>query len=113
MCKKTKQVIQERIDAIAAEYTHHDQVKEFSPAMLADLLDLCPEQNVWMFEPDPSDPEGNLTYATFRLFASNGTVFHMSCLLNEVSEILEWIGPHDVSAPTVTTPHQMTPAMAA
>ncbi|NND31576.1 MAG: hypothetical protein HKN76_03225 [Saprospiraceae bacterium] len=98
--KTNQQIIQERIDSIAFDLFRNKGSFFDHPAdVLAGLLDLCPEQNVWMYEPDPSDPESILTYATFRMLATNGTSFHMSCLLNDQSEVLEWIGPHDMIIP--------------
>ena len=100
--------IQDRIDSVAFDlFRNGGKFFDLSPEILAGILDLCPEQNVWMYEPDPTDPESKLTYATFRLQASNGTTFHMSCLLNESSEVLEWIGPHDVIFPKTYTPAQI------
>ena len=95
-----QQIIQERIDSIAFDLFRNKGTFFDHPAdVLAGLLELCPEQDVWIYEPDPSDPHGVLTYATFRLIATNGSSFHMSCLLNDHSEVLEWIGPHDFSTP--------------
>ena len=103
--KSNQQQIQERIDSVAFDLFKNQGAFFDHPAeILAGLLDLCPEQDVWMYEPDPSDVESNLTYATFRLIATNGTTFHMSCLLNNDSEILEWIGPHDLSIPASFKP---------
>jgi hypothetical protein len=103
--KTYQQQIQERIDSIAFDLFKTKGAFFDHPAeILAGLLDLCPEQDVWMYEPDPSDLENNHTYATFRLIATNGTTFHMSCLLNRESEILEWIGPHDLSIPASFKP---------
>ncbi|MCB0688213.1 MAG: hypothetical protein KDC53_16865 [Saprospiraceae bacterium] len=103
MCESIN--IQERIDTVALDLIKDGgNFFDHSAEILADFLDLCPEQNVWMYEPDPSDPEAQLTYATFRLQASNGTTFHMSCLLNDHSEVLEWIGPHDVRFPEKIEP---------
>lgn len=97
--------IQERIDSVAFDlFRNGGKFFDHTPEILAGILDLCPEQEVWMYEPDPTDPESRLTYATFRLQASNGTTFHMSCLLNEHSEVLEWIGPHDVILPKTFEP---------
>ncbi|MCB0665444.1 MAG: hypothetical protein KDC80_06460 [Saprospiraceae bacterium] len=105
--------IQERIDSIAYDlFCAGGKFFDYAPEILAGLLDLRPEQNVWMYEPDPDDPESNRTYATFKLQASNGTTFHMSCLLNRSSEILEWIGPYDVVFPKSHKP-VVLPAMAA
>ena len=89
--------IQERIDSIAFDLSKNNgKFYDHSPETLAGLLDLCPEQDVWMYEPDPSDLDASNLFATFRLVANNGTIFHMSCLLSEDSEVLEWIGPHDM-----------------
>ena len=88
--------IQQRIDSIAFDLCKSGgKFFDLNPEIIAGLLDLCPEQDVWLYEPDPTDPDAGLTYATFRLQATNGTIFHMSCLLNDQSEVLEWIGPHD------------------
>lgn len=104
MCQANNK-IQERIDSVAFDlYKNGGNFFDLTPALLAGLLDLYPEQDVWMYEPDPSDLESKLTYATFRLQASNGSTFHMSCLLNEHSEVLEWIGPHDISFPKTLKP---------
>ncbi len=96
--KNSNPRIQTMIDAVAQnlELNHGIYVGE-SPAELAELLDLCPEQDVWMYEPDPADPEGGLVFATFRLQASYGTRFHMSCSLDVDGQIGEWIGPHDIT----------------
>ena len=89
--------IQERIDSVAFDlFRNSGRFFDHTPSVLAGLLDICPEQDVWMYEPDLRDPDAGLTYATFRLQATNGTIFHMSCLLNDQSEVLEWIGPHDI-----------------
>jgi len=89
--------IQERIDSIAFDLSKNNgKFYDHSPETLAGLLDLCPEQDVWMYEPDPSDLDASNIFATFRLVANNGMIFHMSCLMNEDSEVLEWIGPHDI-----------------
>ena len=89
---------QELIDAVALNLESNQglYIGE-SPAELADLLDLCPEQDVWMYEPDTSNPESDMVFATFRLQASYGTTFHMSCALTDTGEVLEWIGPYDVT----------------
>ena len=63
---------------------------------MAHALDLCPEQEVWMYEPDFDDPREELVIATFRFTASDGTVFHMSCRMTPNSEIMDWAGPFDV-----------------
>lgn len=111
MCKAIN--IQERIDSVAVDlFQSGGNFFDHTPEVLAGLLDLCPEQGVWMYEPDPSDPDSRLTYATFRLQATNGTTFHMSCLLNNESEVLEWIGPHDIEFPRTYRPVAL-PAMAA
>jgi hypothetical protein len=97
--------IQERIDSVAFDLCRRGgKFFDFSPEILAGLLDLCPEQDVWLYEPDPTDPDAGLTYATFRIQATNGTIFHMSCLLNDQSEVLEWIGPHDLKLPKTFEP---------
>ena len=97
--------IQERIDSVAFDLCKRGgKFFDFTPEILAGLLDLCPEQNVWMYEPDLSDTDAGLTYATFRIQATNGTIFHMSCLLNDQSEVLEWIGPHDLKLPKTFEP---------
>ncbi len=67
-----------------------------SPEVLANALDLCPEQEVWMYEPDFDDPKDELVIATYRLTASDGSIFHMSCRMTPTSEMLEWAGPFDV-----------------
>lgn len=106
MCQSMN--IQERINSIAFDLLKNDgKFFDHTPELLAGLLDLCPEQDVWMYEPDPSDPEEKLTYATFRLESSHGTIFHMSCLLTQHSEVLEWIGPHDIKFPKSFNPVQM------
>jgi hypothetical protein len=97
------QKTQERIDAVVFDLLINEgKFFDHSPEILAGLLDLCPDQDVWMYEPDPIDPDGGLTLATFRLQATNGALFHMSCLLNRHSEVLEWIGPHDILVPQTT-----------
>ncbi|MBK8502154.1 MAG: hypothetical protein IPL46_08080 [Saprospiraceae bacterium] len=97
--------IQERIDSVAFDLCNRGgKFFDFAPEILARLLDLCPEQDVWLYEPDPTDPDARLTYATFRIQATNGTIFHMSCLLNDQSEVLEWIGPHDFQLPKTLEP---------
>ncbi len=75
-----------------------------APSLLAELLDLCPEQNVWMYEPDPLDPDSDVVNAIFRLQATRGITFHMSCLLHSNGSILAWTGPYDISIPKSTEP---------
>ena len=91
---------QTQIDLIAKDLMHPaSQAALPSPELCASLLDLCPEQDVWMYEPDPSDPAGEIVFATFLLQSSRGIIFHMSCQLAGHGEILEWIGPFDVITP--------------
>jgi hypothetical protein len=68
---------------------------DVSAGDLAYILDLCPEQEVWMYEPDFDDPKNELVIATYRLTASDGSIFHMSCRMTPTSEVLEWAGPFD------------------
>ncbi len=89
---------QELIDAVAWDLRSNNGIFfERSAESLAELLDLCPEQNVWMYEPDPSDPDEEVVFATFRLHASNGITFHLSCKVDKQGKVLEWFGPHDIS----------------
>ena len=107
---RTKAIItQERINAIAAELCQSNGVcQDHTPASLAELLDLCPEQDVWMYEADPSDSSETRMYATFRMVATNGILFHMSCLINQDSEVLEWIGPYDLWVDKIPTPQAIS-----
>ena len=98
------------VDALAWDLIHNQSsLAVLTPGEIADLLDLCPGQNVWMYEPVPED-ESEDVRATFRLVASDGTTFHMACRLTSDSEIKEWIGPHDIILPVRdldTTRHSM------
>ncbi len=87
---------QDRIDSLAYDL-QNNRGRHFDPATLADLLDLCPAQNVWMYEPDPLTDH---IFATFKLEATNGSLFFMGCLLNTDNEVLEWIGPFDLVPPS-------------
>jgi len=89
---------QELIDAIAWDLKSNNGIFfERSAEGLADLLGLCPEQDVWMYEPDPNDLDDQNVFATFRLHASNGITFHLSCKVDHQGNVLEWFGPHDIS----------------
>ena len=89
--------VQEKIDFIAFDLSQKAEIIQMlAPAKLAELLEILPEQDVWMYEPDPSDPESKLIFATHRLIASDGTIFHISCQINREGQPLEWIGPYDV-----------------
>ena len=88
---------QELIDAIAWDLKSNNGIFfERSAEGLADLLGLCPEQDVWMYEPDTSDPDDQTVFATFRLHASTGITFHLSCKVDQMGNVLEWFGPHDI-----------------
>ncbi len=105
---------QQMIDAIAWDLKRNNGLfYESSGEALAELLGLCPEQNVWMYEPDPSDPVSEIVFATFRLHASEGTTFHITCKLDPAGNILEWIGPHDISEIDTPTKKMVKRGMAA
>ena len=87
------------VDAIAWDLINNQTALcAIQPADIAALLDLCPEQDVWMYEPALEEDSSEVV-ATFRLIASDGTIFHMACRLTENSEVKEWIGPHDLILP--------------
>ncbi len=80
---------QELIDAIALDLKVNQGINTGESAEeLADLLDLCPEQDVWIYEPNPIDPESDTVFATFRLQDTYGTIFHISCEMTDVGEVL-------------------------
>ena len=89
---------QELIDAIAWDIRSNNGIFfERSAESLAEILGLRPEQDVWLYEPDPSDPTEEMVFATFRLHATNGVTFHLSCKVDRQGNVLEWYGPHDIS----------------
>ncbi len=105
---------QMHIDAIANDLMADRSVSALPSAeVLAQLLDLCPEQDVWMYEPDPADADPALVFATFRLQSSRGVVFHMGCQLSSDSQVLEWIGPFDISVPDGVVRTRVNRALAA
>ncbi|NND07799.1 MAG: hypothetical protein HKN87_15590 [Saprospiraceae bacterium] len=89
---------QELIDAIAWDLKSNNGIFfERSAKGLAEILGLCPEQNVWLYEPDPNDPTEEMVFATFRLHATSDVTFHLSCKVDRQGNVLEWIGPHDIT----------------
>ena len=45
--------------------------------ILADLIGICAEQDVWWYEPAPDGKEGDVL-ATYRLLSSDGVLFHLT-----------------------------------
>ncbi len=92
--------VQHYIDALALDLLEGNDVQhEWSPESIASVLELCPEQDAWLYEPLPSDPTQSTCMAIFRFQATNGVIFHMQCLISHDSEVLRWIGPADLQVP--------------
>ena len=91
---KTKQ---EQIDFVASILSSELDTSKFSPEWYAEQLDICVDQDVWLYEPDFSDHNQQMVFATYRLESSDGTRFHIACRLDGNSQILEWIGPFDIT----------------
>jgi hypothetical protein len=88
---------QERIDFIASKLGKENNSPTLNPDWYAEALDICIDQDVWLYEPDFSDPYHQMVFANFRLEATDGTQFHIACRLDENSQVLEWIGPFDIT----------------
>lgn len=96
---------QVHIDLIAQDITDSVALQSLPSAdILSGLLELCPEQDVWMYEPCADDFESTSVQAIFRLHSSRGIIFHMSCKIDENGNSSEWIGPYDITIPRVQTP---------
>ena len=101
----TPTLTQQNIDLIAQDLQHpHARLHLLQASILAALLELHPEQDVWMYEPVLHDPEATAVQATFRLHSSRGVIFHMSCILDVNGNASEWIGPHNVLIPSTSKP---------
>ncbi|MDH3246525.1 MAG: hypothetical protein OEM26_18035 [Saprospiraceae bacterium] len=105
------QSTQQIIDYVALDLKKNlGLFSDVSAEVLADALDLCPEQEVWMYEPDFDDPKDELVIATYRLTASDGTIFHMGCRMTPTSELKGWTGPFDVEIGWDLLPQEMEKA---
>ncbi len=97
--------LQRNIDLVAQDLLNAESRFALPSAdLLAELLELRPEQNVWMYEPDCDESGQNLVKATFRLHASTGIVFHISCQIDDHGNALGWMEPHDIVVPAVNQP---------
>ncbi|MDH3649021.1 MAG: hypothetical protein OEQ53_05020 [Saprospiraceae bacterium] len=101
----------QKLDLIAFDLKKNLNLFSRIPSQtLADLLELYPEQDVWMFEPDYDDQNEQIVFAAFRLEASDGTVFFMRCRLSDTSEVLDWTGPCDIQIGWDLLPQELVQA---